>query len=91
MKLKDLLIPLEVLKEGWWTIPKTPTQIKKIETLLQEPIPANKAKDILYDVLGSDRLFDRLYDTKGNEDVRHLVIDELEYIGVAFKAPTIQP
>ena len=69
------------IKEGTWSVPETPEQVKKLTHLLKNPLDAETALDELYDVFGDDQLFDDLEVMKREEpetDVRHVVISRLK-------------
>jgi hypothetical protein len=71
----------EPMAEGTWAVPETPEQVKKLTTLLKNPLDAETALDELYDVFGDDELFDDLEVMKRDEpetDVRHVVIRRLK-------------
>ncbi len=78
---EDVMEGKEEVTEGTWSVPETPEQVKKLTTLLKNPLNAEKALDELYDVFGDDELFDVLEAMKRNEpetDVRHVVIRRLK-------------
>ena len=71
----------EPMAEGTWSVPETPEQVKKLTTLLKNPLDAETALDELYDVFGDDELFDDLEVMKRDEpetDVRHVIIRRLK-------------
>jgi len=77
----DDVMESKKIKEGTWSVPETPEQVKKLTTLLKNPLDAETALDELYDVFGDDELFDDLEVMKRDEpetDVRHVVIRRLK-------------
>ena len=77
----DDVMESKKIKEGTWSVPETPEQVKKLTNLLKNPLDAETALDELYDVFGDDELFDDLEVMKREEpetDVRHVVIRRLK-------------
>jgi len=77
----DVMEESKNIKEGTWSVPETPEQVKKLTNLLKNPLDAETALDELYDVFGDDELFDDLEVMKREEpetDVRHVVISRLK-------------
>jgi len=77
----DVMESVKNIKEGTWSVPETPEQVKKLTNLLKNPLDAETALDELYDVFGDDELFDDLEVMKREEpetDVRHVVIRRLK-------------
>ena len=77
----DDVMESKKIKEGTWSVPETPEQVKKLTNLLKNPLDAETALDELYDVFGDDELFDDLEVMKREEpetDVRHVVISRLK-------------
>jgi hypothetical protein len=77
----DVMEESKNIKEGTWSVPETPEQVKKLTNLLKNPLDAETALDELYDVFGDDELFDDLEVMKREEpetDVRHVVIKRLK-------------
>ena len=77
----DVMESVKKIKEGTWSVPETPEQVKKLTKLLKNPLDAETALDELYDVFGDDELFDDLEVMKRDEpetDVRHVVIRRLK-------------
>lgn len=77
----DVMEESKNIKEGTWSVPETPEQVKKLTHLLKNPLDAETALDELYDVFGDDQLFDDLEVMKREEpetDVRHVVISRLK-------------
>jgi len=78
---EDVMEESKNIKEGTWSVPETPEQVKKLTHLLKNPLDAETALDELYDVFGDDQLFDDLEVMKREEpetDVRHVVISRLK-------------
>ncbi len=68
---------------GTWTLPQTTEKAKKLQELMELPLPARIASDRLYDLVGDDDLFDKILSVKNecgkNYDVRDLVKSSLQF------------
>lgn len=82
--LDDFSESLDEIVEGTWALPQNESDIKKLQALMVDALPAgidgNNATGALYDILGDDDLFDSIYDaSRGSPemDVRPIVYDWL--------------
>ena len=85
------------ISEGTWTLPETPEQLDKLQTLMTGELivgpDATNATEQLYDLVGDDILFDRLHaladqDPRANAWNDTEVMQRLAELGVEMPAPT---
>ena len=85
------------ISEGTWTLPETPEQLDKLQTLMTGELivgpDATNATEQLYDLIGDDILFDRLHaladqDPRANAWNDTEVMQRLAELGVEMPEPS---
>ena len=85
------------LTEGTWTLPETPEQLDKLQTLMTGELivgpDATNATEQLYDLVGDDILFDRLHaladqDPRANAWNDTEVMQRLAELGIEMPQPS---
>ena len=68
---------------GTWALPQTVKKAKKLQELMNFPLPAGFASDQLYDLIGDDDLFDKIISVENecgkDHDARDLVKSSLQF------------
>lgn len=71
---------IEPLHEGTWSVPKTVSAVRKLNSILSKPITianAKEVKDALYSIMGDDSIYDKIDGLEDGEDARYFIKDYL--------------
>ena len=60
----------KMLTENCWAFPRGADGLKRLKSIMSQPIPASAADRVLYDIIGDDKLFDDINEFEDNAPTR---------------------